>query len=115
MLISCTEKHQLELDGQKPFSLIIRNIDENKSKEYVIQPDSKEYKLLNKWLKNNREGWNKGPYKWLSPFELYAENYRLQFSNKSAIIKVKQNNKNHMWRKKVDQSLVDIFKQYENT
>jgi hypothetical protein len=112
-LSACTGEHQLTLDGQKSFTLIVRDQDANKRKECLIQPESNEYKALANWLKSNQDGWEKGPFKWLSPFELYSENYRLQFSDKSALIKVKKNDKYHMWRRKVDSSLVDIFEQYK--
>ena len=112
LISGCKGPHELSLDNEKPFTLIVRSIELGKSKKYVIAPDTKEYKALYSWLNENRKEWNKEPVKWLSPYELYGENYQLLFSKETAVIKIENNGKHTMWRKKIDQSLVNIFNEY---
>lgn len=111
---ACNVEHELYLDN-KPLTLIVRNLEASSSKLYTIKPGSNEYIALNNWLNKNRSEWKQEPVKWLSPYEVYSDNYRIQFSSQSAVIKLKNNDKYTMWRKKIDKSLVDIFNGLKNT
>ena len=111
----CKEPHDLLLDNKSSFTLIVRNLDSGKSKQIIFEPDSKEYMSLNNWLQQNKNHWEKEPVKWLSPFEIYGNNYRLQFSKEAAVIKLEREDKYLMWRKKIDETLVNIFKEHKNT
>ena len=111
----CKEPHDLLLDNKSSFTLIVRNLDSGKSKQIIFEPDSKEYMSLNNWLQQNKNHWKKEPVKWLSPFEIYGNNYRLQFSKEAAVIKLEREDKYLMWRKKIDETLVNIFKEHKNT
>ena len=94
LLVSgCKEPHELFLDNKSSFTLIVRNLDSGERKEVIFQPGSNEYKSLNNWLQQNKNHWKKEPVKWLSPFEIYGNNYRLQFSKEAAVIKLEREGK----------------------
>ena len=118
-LSGCVETQNFNLDGTEPFTLVIRNFEKEGNsvrgnpKEYLIKPESKEYKAFNAWLGNNREGWKKEPRKWLSPYDLYGKNYRLQFSKEAAYLRYELDGDYLHCYKNIDSSLVDIFNELD--